>query len=181
MDDAKIIELYLLRNETAVRETANKYGKRLIALAQNITADTPDAEECVNDTYLAVWNTIPPHEPRTYFFAFLARIARARSLDLCRRRVAEKRAATLVELTDELAVCIPVSPIGDGEITAALNAFLAALDKETRAVFLRRYFYADSVKAIAKRFAFTESKVKSMLMRTREKLRIYLTERGIAI
>lgn len=181
MDDTRIIDLYLQRMENAVRETSKKYGARLLALAWNITADRPDAEECVNDTYLAAWNTIPPHEPRDYLFAFLARITRCKALDLCRRHMAEKRAATVVELTEELAACIPASPIGDGEISAALNAFLTTLDRETRAVFLRRYFYCDSVKAIARRFAFGESKVKSMLMRTREKLRVYLTERGVAL
>lgn len=180
MDDTRIIDLYFERSETAVRATAEKYGKRLFLLAHNITADRPDAEECVNDTYLAAWNTIPPKEPRDYLFAFLARIARCKAIDLCRRRMAEKRAATVLELTEELAACIPEAS-ADGEIAEALNGFLATLDKETRAVFLRRYFYCDSVKTIARRFAFGESKVKSMLMRTREKLRVYLTERGVTV
>ena len=180
MDDTRIIDLYFERSETAVRATAEKYGKRLLLLAHNITADRPDAEECVNDTYLAAWNTIPPKEPREYLFAFLARITRCKAIDLCCRRTAEKRVATVVELTEELATCIPEAP-ADGEIAEALNGFLATLDKETRAIFLCRYFYCDSVKTIARRFAFGESKVKSMLMRTREKLRVYLTERGVTV
>lgn len=187
MDDTKIIDLYLARNEDAVRQTDTKYGKRLLALSENITADHADAEECVSDTYLAAWNGIPPSEPRDHFFAWLARIARCSALDICRRSSAAKRQAVLVELSEELGQCLAAEARTDRllseefEIAAVLNAFLEMLDKETRAVFLRRYFYADRIKAIASRFSMSESKVKSMLLRTREKLRVYLSERGITL
>lgn len=140
MDDTRIIDLYFARNEDAVRQTDKKYGRRLLVLSENITNDHADAEECVSDTYLAAWNGIPPSEPRDHFFAWLARIARCCALDICRRRSAAKRQAVLVELTAELGECLAAEARADrlfseeSEIAAALNAFLATLDKETRAV-----------------------------------------------
>ncbi len=180
MEDTAIIDLYFARDTVALRETDSKYGKQLFTLADHLLNNREDAEECLNDTYFGAWNSIPPHAPREHFFAYLARIARCGALDICRRRSATKRQGIVVELSDELAACLVSGERADRLfseerlIADALNAFLQALDKETRAVFLRRYFYADSIREIAARFAMRESKVKSMLMRTREKLRVHL-------
>lgn len=108
MEDDAIVTLYWQRNEEALRASAEKYGSRLRGLAQRILADAHDAEECENDTYLAAWNAIPPHEPRSYLFAFLARITRHLSLDRCRSRDREKRGGGRVDaLTEELIQCLP--------------------------------------------------------------------------
>lgn len=181
-----IVDLYLARNEEAIRRTDEKYGGDLRALSQNITGSREDAAECLNDTYLSAWNTIPPNAPRTYLLAFLMRIVRCASLDVCRRRTRQKRSATLIELTGELEECIAlparVEDIADDRaVASALNDFLETLDAQTRNVFLRRYWFADSVRQIAVRFGIGESKVKSMLFRTRQKLRTWLLERGIRI
>lgn len=186
LEDTLIVDLYLARNEEAIRRTDEKYGGNLCALSQKITGSREDAAECVNDTYLAAWNTIPPNTPRTYLLAFLLRIVRCASLDVCRRSTRRKRSATLIELTGELEECI-ASPVGventadDRAVASALNDFLETLDAQTRNVFLRRYWFADSIRQIATRFGIGESKVKSMLFRTREKLRTWLLERGIRI
>ena len=183
MEDTIIVDLYLARDEKAIYSTDEKYGGRLRALSANITGSDEDAGECLNDTYLSAWNSIPPDEPRTYLFAFLARIIRCASLDVCRRRGRQKRTAALTELTRELEECIASpsdadSQADDRELAAVLNDFLGALDAQTRNVFLRRYWYADSIRQIAARFHISESKVKSMLFRTRKKLRIWIEERG---
>lgn len=186
MEDSSIVDLYLARDARAIRETERKYGKQLYALSRRITESGRDAEECVNDTYLGAWNRIPPHAPHTYFFAFLARITRAASIDCRRRNTRQKRAAHIETLSAELETCL-ASPddldcrLGDREIADALNGFLSELTAETRQLFLRRYFYADSIRDIALRFGLTEGKVKTVLFRTRARLRGYLDERGISL
>ena len=107
LDDNQIIELYLLRNEEAIRRTTEKYGSRLHSLTYGIVRDRQTAEECENDTYMEAWNTIPPHEPRSYFYAFLARIIRHISLNCCRDRSRLKRSAFICELSAEMEQCIP--------------------------------------------------------------------------
>lgn len=152
MDDEKIVELYLLRNEAAIRETADKYGRRLRALSYSIVADAQTAQECENDTYLQAWNAIPPHEPKTYFYAFLARIIRHISLNRCR--------------------------VEKAELGRMINRFLGTLRPDMRNVFLRRYWFLDSVSAISERYGYSESKVKSMLLRSRNRLREQLIKEG---
>lgn len=187
MTDDEIIDLYLRRQDEAVSQTQTRYGARLRTLADRIVCDRTAAEECENDTYLQTWNAIPPHEPRGYFFAFLARITRHLALDECRRRGRARRSAVLVELTDELAQCIPArtgdaaAQLEQSELTACLEAFLRALPEVQRNVFLRRYWYFDPIAAIAARFSFSEGKVKSMLYRTRERLRAQLQQEGYTI
>lgn len=107
MDDRGIVALYLRRDETAIRQTAEKYGSRLRTLAYRIVNDLQTAEECENDTYMEAWNTIPPHEPSDYFYAFLARITRHISLNRCRDRDRLKRSAFICELSAEMEQCIP--------------------------------------------------------------------------
>ena len=107
MEDAKIVEQFLKRDESAIANVADKYGSRLRRIANNILADPAEAEECENDTYMEAWKSIPPHEPKDYLFTYLARIIRNISLDLCRRRSRLKRSAILTELTEEIEQCIP--------------------------------------------------------------------------
>ncbi len=183
MDDNQIVELYLQRDETAIRHTGDKFGSRLLALAYHIVRDYPSAEECENDTYLQAWNAIPPHEPRSYLYAFLARITRHISLNFCRNRDRLKRSAHIVELSAEMEQCIP-SPsdaqcsVDDIVLKDTINRFLGRLDAEKRNVFIRRYWYLDSIEDICKRFDLSESKVKTILFRYRNKLRQQLIKEG---
>lgn len=183
MEDREIVELFLHREEAAIRYTKEKFGNRLCSLANNILQDLEAAEECENDTYFQAWNAIPPHEPRDYLFAFLAKIIRHISLDLCRKRSRKKRSAFLVELTEEMEQCIPAPDDTESKIDGILfgeivSKFLRTLSKERRNVFLRRYWYLDSIVSISKRFAFSEGKVKTMLFRCRRELHEYLIKEG---
>ena len=183
MDDGRIVDLYLQRDESAIKETSGKYGRRLHSLAYGIVEDVQTAEECENDTYMETWNSIPPHEPRNYFYAFLARIIRNISLNRCRDRSRLKRSAYICELSSEMEQCIPAPDdtrcrLEKAELARAINGFLASLDIEKRNIFLRRYWYLDSIPAISKRYAYSESKVKSMLFRSRNQLRTYLEKEG---
>ena len=186
MGDNEIVELYLLRDERAICQTAEKYGVRLRALANGIVGDGPTAEECENDTYLEAWNRIPPHQPREYLYAFLARITRHIALNRCRDRQRLKRRAHVDELTAEMQECIP-SPddverrMDEKALCDAINGFLGKLDDEKRNVFVRRYWYLDSVAAIAKRFALSESKVKVTLFRCRKGLREHLEKEELLL
>ena len=186
LDDNKIVELYLSRDETAIKQTSENYGTRIRFLANNIVKDLQTAEECENDTYLEAWRTIPPHEPRTYLFAFLARITRHISLNICRGRNRLKRSAFICELSTEMEQCIP-SPddtecrIDDIILKDAINNFLATLDEEKRNIFLRRYWFLDSIADISKRYAISESKVKTTLFRCRNQLREYLEKEGYTL
>lgn len=186
LDDNRIVELYLRRDEAAIRQTSEKYGTRLRALAHGIVNDQETAEECENDTYLEAWTTIPPHEPRSYLYAFLARITRYVSLNFCRDRSRLKRSAYICELSAEMEQCIPAPDdvecrIDDMVLSEALNGFLRALDKERRNIFIRRYWYLDSIADISKRFALSESKVKTTLFRCRNRLREHLEKEGYTL
>ena len=179
MDDEQIVELYLSRDEAAISRTEEKYGGRLRGLAYGITGDISCAEECENDTYLHAWNSIPPSEPRKYFFAFLARITRNLSIDVCRRSGSLKRSAHIVELTAELEQCIPsqlsACDYAEGrELAGIISRWLHTLPSEARNIFVRRYWYLDSTASIAQRFNISGSKVKTSLFRSRNQLRKYL-------
>lgn len=183
MDDKRIVELYFHRSERAIDETASKYGKYCFSIANNILANREDAEESVNDTYLDAWNSIPPHRPNSLAL-FLGRITRRISIDRYRRRNAQKRGSGEVSLVlDELYQCI--SENADVEIefekrhlAQVINQFVKSLPANEQKVFLCRYWYMDSIKSISKRFGYSESKVKSMLFRTREKLKEALRKEG---
>lgn len=186
MEDHDIVELFLMRDETAIERTSEKYGKRLRSLSYGIVNDLQSAEECENDTYLEAWNSIPPHEPRGYLYAFLARIIRHISLNYCRDRNRLKRSAFVCELGDELEECIPDPSddecrIDEIALTDAINKFLATLNEQKRNIFIRRYWYLDSIADIAKRFALSESKIKSTLFRCRGKLREHLQKEGYSL
>ena len=185
MEDSKIVDLYLNRDECAIKHTAEKYGSLLRSLSQNIVGDAETAKECENDTYMKTWQAIPPHEPRSYLFAFLAKITRQLSLDVCRNRSRLKREAYISELSSELEECLPTH--GDGDITdnialsEAINGFLKTLTKEQRSIFLRRYWFMDSVSSISSRFSISESKTKTTLFRLRNRFRSYLEQEGYTL
>ncbi|MBQ6066053.1 MAG: RNA polymerase sigma factor [Clostridia bacterium] len=183
MEDTMIVDLFLARDEAAIRHTAEKYGGRLRGLAQAVLNDRALAEECENDTYLEAWNRIPPHEPRTYLFAFLGRIARHIAIDRCRKQNAEKRSAAVCELTAELAECLPSGDNVESEWNAralaqAINDFLSRCPSARRDVFVRRYWYFDSVEQISRRYGFSQSKVKTTLFRMRNELKEELRREG---
>lgn len=183
MEDRQIVELYLARDESALARTAEKYGPALRALAQNLLEDPQTAEECENDGYLAAWNAIPPHEPWDYLYPFLARIVRHTALDRCREQRRRKRNAPLVQLTRELEECLPAPDntaerLDDLALRDAINRFLGSLSQENRNIFLRRYWYMDSVSSVAERYSLTQSKVKISLYRSRNRLREYLKKEG---
>ena len=182
MDDSKIVELYLGRSEAAICRTSEKYGNRLRSLSYGIVGD----RQTENDTYMEAWNAIPPHEPRGYLYAFLARITRHISLNCCRNRSRLKRSAFLCELSAEMEQCIPAPVdvecrLDDMALSQAINGFLSSLSEEKRNLFLRRYWYLDSIACIAGRFAISESKVKTTLFRCRSQLREYLEKEGYTI
>ena len=183
MEDEEIVRLYLARDERAITLSSEKYGSRLRALAFGITADFRTSEECENDTYLRAWNRIPPCEPSAYLYAFLARITRNISIDRCRERTSLKRNAYLTELNGEMETCLPSPYNAEDELAAkelgeAIGRYLQTVSREKRVIFIRRYFYLDSVAEISRRCALTESKVKSSLFRTRNGLRKYLIKEG---
>ena len=183
MDDGQIVTLYLQRDEAAIRRTAERYGRRLYALALGITADAQTAEECENDTYLQAWNTIPPHEPRGYLYAFLARITRHISLNRCRDRARLCRRAQTEALDAELEQCIPSGERDweERELAQLLDSFLRGRTEIARLIFLRRYWYGDDIRQMAERFSVGESYIKSSLFRTRKALRQYLEKEGVSL
>ncbi|MBQ4613237.1 MAG: RNA polymerase sigma factor [Clostridia bacterium] len=183
MEDGKIVDLYFERDETAITHTADKYGRSLRSLALGITEDMRTAEECENDTYFKAWNAIPPHDPSEYLFAFLARITRNLALGRLRADSRKKRSAHIAQLSAELEQCIPAPDdtpcrVDERLLREALNRFLGSLSEQKRCVFVRRYWFADSVTAIAARYSISQSKVKSMLWRCRNELRQYLVKEG---
>ena len=179
MDDSKIVELYLSRNESAISQTAQKYGLKLRRIADSILNNMASAEECENDTYLEAWNRIPPNEPRTYLFAFLGKITRHLAIDECRKNASQKRYALYSELTQEMEQCIPSKnnveeAFAADELALSINAFLATCSEDQRNIFVRRYWYFDTVAEISKKYGYSQSKVKTALFRMREGLKKHL-------
>lgn len=182
MEDAKIVELYLNRSETAIRETDSKYHGFLYHLVFNILYDSCDTEEIVDDTYMGAWNSIPPTIPENLKY-FLSRIARNLSLNRLEYQKAGKRHAQLVELDE----CIPdtrhsVERIWEAkEIGELLNRFLGTLDRKSCAVFMGRYYYFYSLEELAEQYALTKRQVKYTLAKTRSRLRDYLEQEDVVI
>lgn len=183
MEDEQIIALYMERSEHAITETDTKYGKYCYSIAYNLLHNAEDAGESVNDTYLEAWNSIPPHNPNV-LSAFLGKITRRLSVDRWRNNHAAKRGGGEYPLLlDELNECIPAKntveeQIELKELAETVNRFLLGLSTEKQQVFLRRYWYADSIETIAGKYGFTVGKVKSMLFHTREALRVHLKKEG---
>lgn len=182
MEDREILALFQQRDQGAIPALEERYGARLRALAARLLGSPQDAEECVSDTYLAAWNAIPPEEP-AYLFAYLAAICRNKALTHLERERAARRRGEVVALTEELESCIPdrrrEQEADSRELGEALSRFLAGLGEEPRRFFLRRYWYAESVREVAKICGVSESKVKMSLHRTRKKLRAFLQEEGL--
>ena len=182
MNDHNIIDLFFARDEAAIRHTQDKYGTRLFTTANHILRNHQDAEESVSDTYLRAWETIPPQRPR-YFFAWLAKICRNFALKKLDWNNAAKRKAQVVTLTQELELCIPdrAQAIDNLELGQILDAFLRTLTPDNRLVFLRRYWFGDTIGEISARYDLSEGAVNMRLNRTREKLRAHLEKEGIPV
>lgn len=182
MEDIEIIELYFSRDESAIGEMEKKYGKLCRRIAMNILRNELDAEECVNDTYLETWNSIPPHRPRV-LSAFLGSITRRRSVSRLRSRTALRRGGGVAdEALEELGECVGTMSAEEEfdrlALSRVLEGFVRSLEETERYVFLRRYWYAEPITDISESLGFTESKVKSMLFRTRKKLAHELEKEG---
>lgn len=185
MQDEMIVELFWQRNESALRETEEKYHSYLQKIAYNILADIEDAREAVNETLLRAWNSIPPHKPgilKTY----LGKITRQLSIDVYRREHRQKRVASEFTVSlDELG-----DIVSDGDMSESfdskllgetIDAYLQTVSYEARTAFVQRYYFNDTVREIAERQGASESKVKSMLFRTRQGLKEYLEKEGYEI
>ena len=182
MEDEKIIALYWERSETAILETQNKYGAYCHRIAYNILGDQYDAEECVNDTYANAWNAMPPAKPNR-LSTFLGKITRHLALNRYHYQKAQKRNHQMDIILEEVEELLPANdglPLAD-EITLrdAINGFVSGLETETRIIFVKRYWYLTPIAQIAKEMDLGESKVKVTLLRTRQKFKSYLEERGI--
>ncbi len=183
MDDAKIVQMYFDRNEQAIPATADKYGNYCTSIAKNILGNHEDAEECVNDTYLNTWNSIPPHRPKM-LSSFLGKIVRNLAFNRYKHNTADKRGGgEITAVLDELSGCVSGKDDVEQsyeykEMVVTINDFLATLPTEKRNIFVCRYWYTDSITDIAARFDMTYSAVSMMLNRLRTKLHNYLTERG---
>ena len=184
MDDTRILAMYRERDEHAIEETAAKYGRLCLTVANNLLANPEDANECVNDTYLAIWNAIPPAEPEN-LTAFICRITRNQALKRLETANAAKRTAEAEISIHELEEILPdarISPqVAEDELSRQINAFLRTEKPDARKVFVRKYWFFDSVSEIARRYGYSENKVKSMLFRTRNKLKIYLKKEGFDV
>ncbi len=179
MLDEKIVDLFIKRDESAITETKNKFGTKLCRIADNILHNAEDSAECENETYLKAWNTIPPNEPRTYLFAYLAKITRCIAFNRHKERIAEKRSAEICELTQEIETAIPAHFSAEKEYDAIklcelINEFLFSLPPEKRNIFIRRYWFCDSVRDIAAMYSITDGKVKTVLFRVRDDLKAFL-------
>ena len=183
MDDEAILALYRQRQSSAITETDAKYGRLCFSVANNILNNREDSEECVNDTWLHAWNAIPPEWPKK-LSAWLSRVTRNLAVSRFRAEHAAKRGGDELPLIlDELAECIADRDNGEDfadqiALRDALNSFLRKLSPEARTVFIRRYWHVQSIDEIAKACGMSVSKVKSMLMRTRNRLKKALTEEG---
>ena len=182
MDDLQIINLYFERNENAIKETDTKYGKLCFSIACNVLNNEADSEESVNDTYLSVWNTIPPTRPNS-FSAFICKITRNLSLKRLNFNRAQKRTPPVIVSFDELENVLPDSLIqpdrSDEQLGKVISDFLRSETEEARNVFLRKYWYFDTIADIAARYSLSESKVKVLLHRTRNNLREHLKKEGV--
>lgn len=185
MDDKKIIDLFYERSEQAIVELSDKYGPVCASVANNILNNRQDTEECVNDAYLGVWNTIPPQNPNP-LLSYVCRIVRNLAVKRYHANTAAKRNSHYDVALDELENCFPASSSVeeefDAEVTARyIDEFLASLDKENRILFVRRYYYSDSIAELAKRFHTSNHNVSVRLSRTRGKLKKYLTKEGVSV
>lgn len=183
MDDNRIIAMFEKRDQQAVTEAERTYGQYCYTVAKNILGNDADAEEAVNDTWLQVWNSIPPQKP-AHLKAYLGKITRNLALSAWRQQTAEKRGGGQVQLAlDELGECVgentgPEIQLDAKELGRSISQFLRGQSSRDRGVFLRRYFYLEATPAIARHYGLKEDNVLQILSRTRKKLRQYLTKEG---
>ena len=187
MEDVGIVRLFLGRDEGALREAGEKYGRMMGRLARNVVGNESDAEECVSDALLAAWNSIPPHKPEK-LGPYLARLTRNVSLKRLRRNTAAKRGGGVALLSlGELEECIPGGDgiaedlAEEGEAARVINEFLSGESRTKRVIFVRRYWHMDTVPDIAAMTGYSEGKIKMILMRMRKKLREKLEKEGIFV
>ena len=185
MEDSSIIDLFFERSEQAIDELDKKYGSAVRKTAVNILNDRQDADECANDAYLGVWNSIPPHRPDS-LAGYVCRITRNLAISRFRRETAAKRNNGLDLVLEELEDCIPSGmnvekEIEAKELAAAVNRFLSVLDYDDRFIFVRRYWYADPVKEIAAAMNSSPNRISLRLFRLREKLRNTLKKEGLLV
>ena len=181
MEDNEIVALYWERNETAIAETEKKYGRYCYVIAYNVLYCHEDAEECVNDTYLRAWETIPPQRP-TALNAYLGTITRNLALNRYEYIHADKRDSRVTLIYDEAAHALSgefTDPLDEIALKDAVNSFLASLSNEHRIIFLRRYWYMSDMASIARDYRIPEGTVKSILSRTRKKFQKHLEKEGI--
>lgn len=183
MEDSRIVELYWIRSEDAIAQTANKYGKYCYSIAYHILDDAGDADEAVNDTYMGAWSSMPPNRP-SVLSTFLGKLTRRISINRWKERTADKRGGGEIPMAlDELEETIP-SPntpeqaIMARELTASINCFLCSLTDEERDMFVCRYWFFAPIAEISEKFSTSTSKTKSTLFRTRNKLKFYLEQEG---
>lgn len=186
MEDKQIVELYWKRDQSAISETQQKYGRLCHYIAYNILGDNEDAKECENDTYVRAWDSIPPKRPNI-LSAFLGRITRNIAIDTYRRNNAKKRGnGEYSVIADELGAVLVSDEnvehvVEDITIKNALNQFLEHLPVNNRKIFMRRYWYMGSIKEIARDFSLSESNVKMTLLRMRNDLKAFLEKEGIDV
>ena len=184
MEDQRIVDLYWNRDEDAILHTQRKYGGLCQTIANNILGNPQDAEECVNDAYLKVWNSIPPERPES-LLSFLSRVVRNISLDKYRFNRAEKRSRGADIMFSELEECLSDESLAalneDEGIVDAINRFLKTLDQENRILFVRRYYYMDSNEMLAKTFGMNDNTIRQRLFRMRENLKKFLEKEGIGL
>ncbi|MBR3766858.1 MAG: RNA polymerase sigma factor [Clostridia bacterium] len=185
MDDVKIINLFFARDEKAINETQNKYGEFIHFIAFNIMEKNEDAEECVNDTYLKLWNSIPPERPLS-FKAYIGRITRNSALSRYRYNKAEKRDCGIYVLLSELEECLPDNTSVENEydgklLSEIISVWLKTLSPDNRAVFIKRYWYGESVKDLAEKMGVAPSKLSSLLFSLRKQLKKELERKGVTV
>lgn len=186
MDDNSIIQLYWDRNDQAIHATSEKYGRYCKTIAQNILGNEEDAKECVNDTWLSAWNSMPTHWPE-YLAAFLGKLTRNLSFNRYKHNRAGKRGGGEISLVlEELADCVSDTDsieqtIERRELLQAIHLFIRSLPARKRYIFVRRYWYADAVSAIAGNCGMMPGTVSKTLERTRRQLKTYLAERGFIL
>ncbi len=185
MEDEKIIDLFFARSEQGIRELDNQYGAICRSLSYNIVNNRQDAEECVNDAYLGVWNTVPPARPSP-LLAYLCRIVRNLSLKVYWKKSAAKRSSVYTIAMEEIEACVADRKTVEDEIEARelariMEEFLDTLTLENRVIFMRRYWFSDSCRDIAGLMGLTEKNISVRLTRIRQKMRQYLMERGVLV
>lgn len=185
MEDEQIIKLYLKRSEKALEETQNKYGPYCYRIAKNILTVREDAEECVNDTWNLLWNKIPPMIPIS-LKAFLGKLVRDIAISQYRANHAKKRYGGIEVIFDELEECIPSDfdveeNFDNQQLSDFLNHWLGELPREDRVLFIKRYYYGDAVKKLAKMIGCTENQMAQRMMKLRKKLKLFLFEKGVNI